>query len=148
MERGDQIPLKAYTDRSAFKLYFLDVGLFRRLAEIDSAVVVQKDAIFDQFNGLIAEQFVLQELTQKWHLMYWTSESEAEVDFVMQNRDKIVPIEVKSGENVRSKSLKVFREKYHSEVAVRFSLKPFEQNEGMVNIPLYEIFATEEVLAK
>ena len=108
---GDKIPLKAYSDSSAFKLYFVDIGLFRYLADIPFEVINNKTAIFDEFNGLIAEQFVLQQLA-KYNLFYWTSEKISEVDFVMQYGSEIVPIEVKSGTNVNAKSLKQFREKY------------------------------------
>ncbi len=148
VKRGDQLPLKAYVDPSAFKLYFLDIGLFRRLAEINTAVIVQKNAIFDQFNGLMAEQFVLQELSQRHKLYYWASEARAEVDFVAQIGSQIVPIEVKSGENVQAKSLKVYREKYQPKWAVRFSLKDLliDRENGLINLPLFETFLFDEIL--
>lgn len=143
--RGDQMPLRAYADRSAFKLYFLDIGLFRKLAEIASSVVVQKNAIFDEFNGLMAEQFVLQELASR-ELFYWTNAATAEVDFVGQFGTRNVPIEVKSGENVQAKSLKIYREEYQPELAVRMSLKGLEKNDGLLNIPLYESFIAEKLI--
>ena len=146
VERGDLLPLKAYADFEAFKLYFLDVGLFRQLAEIPSGVVLRKNAIFDQFNGLMAEQFVLQELARDYKMYYWTSEARAEVDFVTQVGDKIIPIEVKSGENVRAQSLKVYREKYKPDFAVRFSLKGYRRDAEILNIPLYESFLAKEII--
>lgn len=145
VERGDKLPLKAYIDRSAFKLYFLDVGLFRRLAEIPSSVVVQKNAIFDVFNGLIAEQFVLQEMSRH-QLYYWTNDATAEVDFVWQNSERIIPIEVKSGENVHAKSLRIYRDKYDPALAVRLSLKDYEYNDGLMNIPLFESFLIDRLV--
>lgn len=145
VERGDKLPLRAYADRATFKLYFLDVGLFRQLAGIPSSVVVRKDAIFDEFNGLMAEQYVLQELAGQ-ELFFWTNEATAEVDFVGQFGDKIVPIEVKSGENVYAKSLRIYREKYQPELAVRMSLRGLEENEGLLNIPLYESFVARGMI--
>ncbi len=147
VERGDKLPLKAYIDRNAFKLYFLDIGLFRQLAEISSSVVVQKDAIFNEFNGLMAEQYVLQELASQ-QLYYWTNESSAEVDFVWQNSDRIIPIEVKSGENVKAKSLRIYREKYQPQLSLRLSLKNLEYTDGLLNIPLFESFLIKDLATR
>ncbi|KAA6332594.1 hypothetical protein EZS27_018912 [termite gut metagenome] len=133
---GDKIPLKAYSDPSAFKLYFVDTGLFRYLADIPVEVIQNKDAIFDEFNGLLTEQFVLQQLTNH-NLFYWTSEKISEVDFVMQYGVDILPIEIKSGINVKAKSLKQFREKYAPKISVRFSLKDTNLDGNLLNISLY-----------
>lgn len=147
VQRGDKMPLKAYIDRSAFKLYFLDIGLFRCLAGIAPELSFQKDAIFEEFNGLMAEQFVLQELAGV-ELFYWSNDATAEVDFVGQFGTKIVPIEVKSGENVHAKSLRVYREAYQPELAVRMSMKELELNDGLLNIPLYESFVARGIIEK
>jgi len=147
VKRGDKLPLRAYIDRSAFKLYFLDIGLFRCLANIPSDIVFQPGGVFEEFNGLMAEQFVLQELAGR-ELYYWVNEASAEVDFVGQFGRQIIPIEVKSGENVYAKSLRVYREKYHPELAVRMSLKALEDNDGLLNIPLYESFIAEQEIMK
>lgn len=147
IQRGDKLPLRAYAERAAFKLYFLDVGLFRCLASIASEVIFQKNAIFDEFNGLMAEQFVLQELAGR-ELFYWANNATAKVDFVGQFRDKIVPIEVKSGENVRAKSLKIYRETYQPKLAVRMSMKDLAYDNGLLNIPLYESFAAEKFIGE
>ena len=142
---GDKIPLKAYANPSAFKLYFVDIGLFRHLAEIPFDVINNKTAIFDEFNGLIAEQFVLQQLA-KHTLFFWVSERSSEVDFVMQYGSAIVPIEVKSGINVNAKSLKVFRETYSPKISIRFSLKSTRLDNGLQNISLFSIFSYEPIL--
>jgi predicted AAA+ superfamily ATPase len=92
---GDKIPLKAYMNSSAFKLYFVDVGLFRRLANIPYSVIQNKEAIFNEFNGLLTEQFVLQQL-YKYELFYWTGGQRNEIDFITQIESNIIPIEVKS----------------------------------------------------
>ena len=136
---GDKLPLRAYSERNSFKLYFIDVGLFRRFAKIPTAVVLDKTAIFDEFNGLLVEQYVLQELN-RYELFYWTSGAQAEVDFVTQLDNKIVPIEVKSGSNVKAQSLKVYRQNYNPELSIRFSLLPLKENNGLLNIPLYYSF--------
>lgn len=139
VKSGDKIPLRAYEDISSFKLYFIDVGLFRTLAGISSSVVIKKDAIFDEFNGLIAEQYVLQQLIN-YDLHYWSNDSKAEVDFVFQFDDNIIPIEVKSGTNVKAKSLKVYRDRYNPKFSIRFSLKKYEHNLDLINIPLFKSF--------
>jgi len=142
---GNKIPLKSYANPSAFKLYFVDVGLFRHLAEIPFEVINSKTAIFDEFNGLVAEQFVLQQLA-KHTLFYWTGGETSEVDFVMQHGAEIVPIEVKSGTNVKAKSLKIFRETYSPKISVRFSLKNTKLDNDMQNISLFHIFLFEQFL--
>ena len=142
---GNKIPLKSYASPSAFKLYFVDIGLFRHLAEIPFEVVNSKTAIFDEFNGLIAEQFVLQQLA-KHTLFYWTGGESSEVDFVMQYGSLVVPIEVKSGTNVNAKSLKLFRETYLPRISVRFSLKNTRLDNDLQNISLFAIFLCEQLL--
>ena len=116
-----------------------NVGLFRHFAKIPTAVILNKTAIFDKFNGFLSEQYILQELN-RYELFYWTSGSQAEVDFVTQIDNKIVPVEVKSGLNVKAQSLKVYRERYKPELSVRFSLLPLEYNNGLLNIPIYYSF--------
>jgi predicted AAA+ superfamily ATPase len=130
---------------NAFKLYFIDVGLFRTLAEIPTKAILDKEAIFNEYGGLLAEQYVLQELSNK-SLYYWTSGAQSEVDFITQLDGGIVPIEVKSGENVKAKSLKVFRDKFEPVLAIRFSLKELEYNSGLLNIPLYKSWLFDEIM--
>ncbi|GHT12253.1 hypothetical protein FACS189426_15340 [Bacteroidia bacterium] len=142
---GNKIPLKSYSDISAFKLYFVDIGLFRNLAEIPFEAIENKNEIFDEFNGLVAEQFVLQQLA-KHTLYYWTGGEESEVDFVMQYNSNVVPIEVKSGTNVKAKSLKLFREIYSPKVSVRFSLKNTRIDNDLLNISLFSVFLCEQLL--
>lgn len=146
VKTGDKLPLKAYTDSSSFKLYFLDVGLFRHLAGVTSAVIIDDELIFREFSGFFAEQFVLQQLSANYQLYYWDSDATAEVDFITSVQDKIIPIEVKSGTNVKAKSLKVYREKYQPALSLRFSLKELEHNDGLVNVPLYFIVFLAAIL--
>ena len=140
-----KIPLKSYANPSAFKLYFVDIGLFRRLAEIPFAVISSKTAIFDEFNGLVAEQFVLQQLA-KHTLYYWTGGETSEVDFVMQYGAEIIPMEVKSGTNVNAKSLKVFRETYSPKISIRFSMRNTRLDNGLQNISLFHVFLCKQIL--
>lgn len=137
VKSGNKAPLKAYVDANAFKLYFLDVGLFRHLAGLSSEIILSDDAIFKEFSGFIAEQFVLQQISGDFALYYWDSDANAEVDFVTEIDGNIIPIEVKSGKNVKAKSLRVYRDKYEPKFCIRFSLMDFEENSGLYNIPIY-----------
>lgn len=134
---GDKLPLKVYADPSAFKLYFLDVGLFRHLSGATSEMVMSDEVLFKEFNGFFVEQFVLQQMGSKGSMYYWASEASAEVDFITEINGSVVPIEVKSGTNVKAKSLRTFRETYHPALSVRFSLRPLEYNDGLLNLPIY-----------
>lgn len=136
LKTGNKLPLKAYVD-SAFKLYFLDVGLFRRLAEVSTEMVLDDERIFQEFNGFFAEQFVLQQLAGRGSMYYWASEANAEVDFVTSRGATIIPIEVKSGTNVKAKSLRTFRDNYDPKLSIRFSMRPLEYNDGLLNLPIY-----------
>lgn len=137
LKTGNKLPLKAYADPTAFKLYFLDVGLFRHLSGVTTEMILHDETLFKEFNGLMVEQFVLQQMASKYAMYYWSSGASAEVDFVTEMGGDIVPIEVKSGTNVRAKSLKTFREKYQPKLSIRFSLKPLEYNAGLLNLPIY-----------
>ena len=145
VSRGDQLPLEAYKDMSVFKLYLLDIGLLRVLCGLSSGDITGSDDIFRQFNGMFAEQFVLQQLARNT-LYYWTSGARSEVDFVTQFKGNIVPIEVKSGENVKAKSLRVYRDKYQPRLSVRFSMKSIEMNGGLLNIPLYNSWLFDQLV--
>lgn len=133
------IPLTAYEDRKSFKLYMADTGLLRRLAQIPAESVLLNQDIFREYRGRLAENYVQQQLTAQGvsPIYYWTSGNSAEVDFIIQHGTEIVPVEVKSGLNVRAQSLKVYREKYRQAMAVRFSMHNLSVNNGLVNIPLY-----------
>ena len=142
---GDKLPLAAYKDLQSFKLYLLDVGLLRVLAGLRSGDLVGPNDLFNQFNGLFAEQFVLQQLASH-SMYYWTSGAQSEVDFVTQVSGTIAPIEVQSGENVKAKSLQVYRKRYNPKISVRCSMKDIEYNNGLLNIPLYQIWLFDELL--
>jgi len=145
-----KIPLSAFEEREHFKLYALDVGLLAAQARLDiSTIMAAGSQIFAEFKGALSEQFVLQELKAscKSPLYYWGSaQGKAEVDFIMQHRNEIIPIEVKSSLNTKSRSLPVYMEKYKPAHAVRISLKNFGRNGSLYSIPLYMIGSLEELL--
>jgi predicted AAA+ superfamily ATPase len=134
------IPLGAYSNIDAFKLFSLDVGLLNAMAQIDSKILLEKNLILTEFKGALTEQFVAQQLKINHDIYYWkASNSTAEVDFLIQKDNEVIPIEVKAEENLKSKSLKVFVEKYAPSRAIRTSMSRFREQDWMVNIPLYGI---------
>ena len=136
------LPLKAYADFSAFKLFMVDVGLMAAMAKLDAKVLLKGSEIFEEFKGALTEQFVFQQLSQNKQLViaYWTSESwKAEVDFLIQHSNEIIPVEVKAAENLQAKSLKTFCQKYNPPTAIRTSLADYREETRLRNIPLYII---------
>lgn len=134
------LPLAAYEEADAFKLYFLDVGLLHAMASLDAHVLLEKNTILTEYKGAATEQFVCQQLAIQHTLFYWSVENAtAEVDFLLQARNEIIPIEVKAEENLKSKSLKVYAEKYNPTKVIRTSMNMYRQESWMTNIPLYSI---------
>ena len=122
----------------------LDVGLLRCLSGLSPKVILEGSRIFEEFKGGITEQYVLQELNTIPHLQsnyYWTSQSKAEVDFLISEGLNVIPLECKAGYTMNAKSLKSYGEKYSPTMSLRTSLLPYERNEGVCNIPLYILFA-------
>ena len=143
------VPLAAYESPNAFKLYGIDCGLLGAMAGLDSRSMVENNAIFEEFKGALTEQFVLQELLSStdWKLAYWEPENGmAEVDFVAQAGNEVIPIEVKAGVNLRARSLASYRARYEPTVSLRSSLAPLEYNSGLWNIPLYLVSGAEKML--
>ncbi|MHA4808822.1 ATP-binding protein [Flavitalea flava] len=142
------LPISAYDDLTAFKLYLLDVGLLRRLSLLDPIAVREGNRLFTEFKGALSENYVLQHLIANFEgaPRYWASKNQAEVDFIIQVKNEIIPIEVKSDDNIRSKSLTVYNELYHPPVRIRYSLKNLKKDEGLLNIPLFMIDYTERLL--
>lgn len=136
------IPLKAYDDFSAFKLFVVDVGLLAAMGSIDVRTLLDGNAIFEEFKGTLTEQFVFQQLigNPEIALYYWSaSRSVAEIDFVAQYFGKVSAIEVKAEENLQAKSLKSFYQKYPQTKAIRTSMSDYREEEWMINLPLYAI---------
>ena len=133
------IPLKSY-QTSFFKLFLHDVGLLSAMTELDVKTLLEGSRIFEEFKGSLTEQFVLQEMIcNSKSLFYWSSKSAAEVDFLFKYDGNIYPLEVKAEENLQSKSLKVYYEKYTPSFALRTSMRNYREEAWMKNIPLYAI---------
>jgi hypothetical protein len=142
-----KMPLKAYEDVSAYKLFLLDVGLLGAMTEIDVRSLLENDKLFNDYNGAITEQYVLQEFKTLGDLpvFYWTS-NRAELDFVIQLRNEVIPVEAKATINLKAKSLKSFRQKYEPKISIRTSLADYEENNGLFNIPLYDVGNVKGIL--
>lgn len=138
------IPLKAYEDFNAFKLFTVDVGLLAAMGNISAKTLLNGNAIFEEFKGALTEQYVLQQLKtmEEMAIYYWSSEkSSGEIDFILQHGENIFPVEVKAEENLQAKSLKAFYQKYPNTIAVRTSMSDYRKEDWITNIPLYSIFA-------
>ena len=139
-----RLPLNFYAQDNIFKLFILDVGLLGAMMDVRAADVIVNDDIFVEYKGAFTEEFVLTQLVSKDIPAYYysTNDSQVEIDFVLQDSSKVLPVEVKAEENVRSKSLKAFIDKYPDLKAIRFSMKPYIDQGWMENIPLYAIGVT------
>ena len=149
VKTGNKQPLKAYEDLKSFKIYLLDIGLLRVLCELDYETIISKEAIYNEFNGLLTEQFVLQELSNINRInsiYYWTNEYTSEIDFVFSYKNLIIPVEAKAGINVKSQSLKVFMSEYSTKLAIRYSLLNLALDGNILNIPLYCIWNTKNYI--
>lgn len=134
------MPLKAYEDRGAFRLFMVDVGLLGAMVDIDTKTLLDGNAIFTEFKGALTEQYVMQQLKSmdEINTYYWSAEnSTAEVDFVLQHKGKIVPVEVKAEENLQAKSLRVYNEKFNPGLSIRSSMSDFREQLWLTNLPLY-----------
>ena len=138
------LPLAAYEDFSAFKMFLSDVGLMGALSNVPAQSLLDGNALFSDFKGALTEQYVLQQLLVKSSLSvyYWSSEnSRGELDFLLQDEEKIIPVEVKAEENLQSKSLKTFVERNPGLHGVRFSMSPYREQDWLTNYPLYSLLA-------
>lgn len=132
-------PLRAYQDFSAFKLFVLDIGLLGAMARLNARIILEGNRMFEEFKGALTEQYVLQQLLvhPEYDIFYWSAENAtAELDFLLQTDERIIPLEVKAEENLQAKSLKVFVQKYAYPKAVRTSMSDFREQDWVTNIPL------------
>ncbi|MCL2246297.1 MAG: ATP-binding protein [Lentimicrobiaceae bacterium] len=138
-----KIPLNAYQDLSAFKLYHNDIGLLSAMSKLSPRTVIEGNLLFTEYKGVLAEQFIIQQLKidDKLSIFYFSPDSYSmEVDFIIQNEnDEVIPIEVKAGTNLKTKSFKFFCEKHKPTKAIRTSLADYKQEAWMTNLPLYAI---------
>ena len=134
------LPLNAYVDIDAFKLFFVDIGLLNAMGNLDAKILLEKNNILTEYKGALTEQFVCQQLTLAHQLFYWTAEvATAEIDFVLQHKNEVVPVEVKAEENLKAKSLKLFVEKFKIKTAIRTSMSKHRKEAWLANVPLYGV---------
>ena len=136
------IPLRAYQNENTFKLYVVDVGLLAAMVDLSVTTITTNDNILSAFKGAVTEQYVLQQIiaAKKVKPYYWTQQNaQAEVDFIIDYNDKITPIEVKAGENLQAKSLKIFSEKYSPTESIRTSMSNYRAESWLINLPLFAI---------
>lgn len=141
------LPLIAYASLSDFKLYLSDVGLLGAMGNLGVDTLLNDKLLFEEFKGTMSEQYVLQQLKTVDHLpvYYWGAENAtAEIDFIIQYQNNVIPIEVKASENLKAKSLKVYHEKYNPKISVRSSLSDYREESWLTNLPLYAIMCLFE----
>lgn len=136
------IPLKAYEDLKAFKLFVVDVGLLGCMTGLRQRTLLSSNDLFVEFKGALTEQYVCQQLKtiEDLDVYYYTNErGSCEVDFVVDTGERIVPVEVKAEVNLKAKSLKTYQEKFTPEISVRTSMSDYKKEDWLVNLPLYAI---------
>jgi len=146
MSSEGKLPLSAYTDSGYFKLYMMDTGLLCSKFNVPASAIIDVEMTSDGFRGALAENYVMQALISNGiDPYYWNSDGKAEVDFIYQDRrGQVIPIETKSSDNVRSKSLVHFIKKYNPPFSIRISAKNFGFENGLKSIPLYAAFCLEK----
>ena len=143
------MPLKAYEESNAFKLFHVDIGLLAAMVDLDARTLLEGNALFSEFKGALTEQYVHQQLAcnEALSVYYWSAErSSAGVDFILQYKNIIVPVEVKAEENLHSKSLRAFRDKFNPSVSLRASMSDYRREEWLINLPLYALSEIDNVL--
>lgn len=141
------MPLISYNDLAAFKIYLNDVGLLRRMTNLDSRVVIEGNKLFEEFKGALTENYCLQTLIAKgFNPYYFTFDNRYEIDYILQHKNEIIPIEVKSSENINNTSLKIYNEKYKPKTRIRFSMKNLNKDDNLINIPLFMVEYTEKFI--
>lgn len=145
------IPLRAYEDLKAFKLFFVDVGLLGCLAGLSQHTLLDGNDLFVEFKGALTEQYVCQQLKtlDELYVYYFTNDrGSCEIDFVVYTGQSIVPLEVKAEVNLRAKSLKIYQEKFSPKIAIRTSMADYKKEEWLVNLPLYAIDQLKDVASE
>lgn len=147
-----RLPIAAYDDLSAFKIYLVDVGLLRRLAQLSPSAFSEGNRLFTEFKGALTENFVLQTLLTQFEVTprYWSQNNPSyEVDFLIQRENDIFPVEVKAETNTVSKSLKKFKELFPDcvKLRIRFSLDNLKLDNDVLNIPLFMADQTDRLIA-
>ena len=133
------LPVSAYDDLTAFKIFLSDIGLLRKLAKLPPEIVLNSSPFYSEFKGAMTENYILQSLVKQFEVLprYWTSEGKAEVDFILQNGLEIIQIEAKSAHSIASKSLYVYNEKYNPDLRIRYSFNNLKKDGNLLNIPVF-----------
>lgn len=142
------LPLKAYEDLKAFKLFILDVGLLSCMTGLRQKTLLEGNQLFKEFKGALTEQYVLQQLAAipSISTYYYTNErNSSEIDFVIDNGEEIIPIAVKAEVNLMAKSLKVYRDKFSPDHCIRTSMSDYKQEDWLLNLPLYAISEIKQI---
>jgi len=141
-------PISSYADLSSFKVYLLDVGLLRSMSNLHPDILKQGNTLFSEFKGAFAENYILQSLISQFsnEQYYWSSDNMAEIDFILQHKNTIIPIEVKAETNIKSKSLISYSKKYNPEIKIRYSLRNLSIDNKVLNIPLFMVDFTKNIL--
>jgi predicted AAA+ superfamily ATPase len=135
-----KIPLSAYADLNSFKIYLVDVGLLGAMSQLTAKTILHENDLFQEFKGSITENYIAQELVHsQYPLYYWTSEGQAELDFLVENEELIYPLEVKSGNSSKKKSLRLYGDLYQPQVLIRVSPMNLKKDGNVFNCPLYLI---------
>lgn len=139
--KSGELPLNAFEDFSAFKIYLLDVGLLAAINKLTAETLIRGNEIFNTYKGALTEQYFFQQIRGKVDFVYyWSADnSRGEVDFVVQKAERVIPIEVKAEENLRAKSLAAFVARNPGLHALRFSMSDYREQDWMTNIPLYAV---------
>lgn len=141
------MPLISYNDLSSFKMYLNDVGLLRKMTDLDSKVIIEGDKLFQEFKGALTENYVLQTLIAiGLNPYYYTFNNRYEIDFIIQYKNEIIPIEVKSSKNRNNASLKIYNERNNPKTRIRFSTRNLNKDENFINIPLFMIEYVKELI--
>lgn len=148
---ASSLPIAAYDDLSAFKIYLVDVGLLRRLAQLAPTAFGEGNRLLTEFKGALTQNYVLQALENQFEVTprYWSQTNPPhEVDFLIQRENDIFPIEVKAATNTESRSLKKYKEKYSdiTKLRIRFSLDNLKLDNDLLNIPLFMADMTDKLI--
>jgi len=137
-----KLPLKAYEDLKAFKLFLLDVGLLSCMVRLTQRTLLEGNQLFNEFRGALTEQFVLQQLKtiKELNTYYWTNDrGSAEIDFLIDNGEDVIPVEVKAEQNLKAKSLQSYHERFKPRLSIRASMADYKEEGWLINVPLYAV---------
>ncbi len=140
--KAGELPLNAWVDPGAFKVFMLDVGLLGAMCDLEAKTLIKGNHLFATFKGALTEQYVMQQIRALHgpNIFYWSAEnSSGEIDFLIQKDGEVVPIEAKAEENLQSKSLRIFSDKYKLPKAWRFSMANYREQDWLTNFPLYAL---------